>query len=172
MTAAPRRGVNPVVFGAGVWAGVIVSPRTMGSLASSVLLAPVRRALGRSTAASISRGRGAGELLLVVLGRGDGVEVAPLALRERFGGTEHDPLGAARGIGPGPQLTALEAIERLEPSLDIEEEQPHVLHWQTKKPSVAREEFGGHGVGSTTKGKGGKCFKCQQVGHWAAECPN
>ena len=67
---------------------------------------------------------------------------------------------------------ALEAIERLEPSLDIEEEQPHVLHWQTKKPSVAREEFGGHGVGSTTKGKGGKCFKCQQVGHWAAECPN
>ena len=33
--------------------------------------------------------------------------------------------------------------------------------------------FGGiHGVGSTTKGKGGKCFKCQQVGHWAAECPN
>ena len=82
------------------------------------------------------------------------------------------PLGAARGIGPGPQLTALEAIERLEPSLDIEEEQPHVLHWQTKKPSVAREEFGGHGVGSTTKGKGGKCFKCQQVGHWAAECPN
>jgi hypothetical protein len=47
-----------------------------------------------------------------------------------------------------------------------------VLHWQTKKPSVAREEFGGHGVGSTTKGKGGKCFKCQQVGHWAAECPN
>ena len=60
----------------------------------------------------------------------------------------------------------------LETSLDIEEEQPHVLHWQTKKPSVAREEFGGHGVGSTTKGKGGKCFKCQQVGHWAAECPN
>ena len=95
----------------------------------------------------------------------------PLALRERFGGTEDDPLGAARGIGPGPQMTALEAIERLEPSLDIEEEQPHVLHWQTKKPSVAREEFGGHGVGSTTKGKGGKCFKCQQVGHWAAECP-
>ena len=46
------------------------------------------------------------------------------------------------------------------------------IHWQTKKPSVAREEFGGHGVGSTTKGKGGKCFKCQQVGHWAAECPN
>ena len=45
-------------------------------------------------------------------------------------------------------------------------------YWQTKKPSVAREEFGGHGVGSTTKGKGGKCFKCQQVGHWAAECPN
>ena len=94
-----------------------------------------------------------------------------LALRERFGGTEHDPLGTARGVA-GPQLTALEAIERLEPSLDIEEEQPHVLHWQTKKPSVAREEFGGHGVGSTTKGKGGKCFKCQQVGHWAAECPN
>ena len=31
---------------------------------SSVPLAPVRRALGRSTAASISRGRGAGELLL------------------------------------------------------------------------------------------------------------
>ena len=62
--------------------------------------------------------------------------------------------------------------EPIEPSLDIEEEQPHVLHWQTKKPSVAREEFGGHGVGSTTKGKGGKCFKCQQVGHWAAECPN
>ena len=80
------------------------------------------------------------------------LDVGPLALRERFGGTEHDPLGAARGIGPGPQLTALEAIERLEPSLDIEEEQPHVLHWQTKKPSVAREEFGGHGVGSTTKG--------------------
>ena len=100
------------------------------------------------------------------------LDVGPLALRERFGGTEHAPLGAARGIGPGPQLTALEAIERLEPSLDIEEEQPHVLHWQTKKPSVAREEFGGHGVGSTTKGKGGKCFKCQQVGHWAAECPN
>ena len=93
------------------------------------------------------------------------LDLGPLALRERFGGTEHDPLGAARGIGPGPQLTALEA-------LDIEEEQPHVLHWQTKKPSVAREEFGGHGVGSTTKGKGGKCFKCQQVGHWAAECPN
>ena len=100
------------------------------------------------------------------------LDLGPLALRERFGGTEHDPLGTARGIGPGPQLTALEAIERLEPSLDIEEEQPHVLHWQTKKPSVAREEFGGHGVGSTTKGKGGKCFKCQQVGHWAAECPN
>lgn len=100
------------------------------------------------------------------------LDLGPLALRERFGGTEHDPLGAARGVGPGPQLTALEAIERLEPSLDIEEEQPHVLHWQTKKPSVAREEFGGHGVGSTTKGKGGKCFKCQQVGHWAAECPN
>lgn len=69
-------------------------------------------------------------------------------------------------------VQSIEAIERLEPSLDIEEEQPHVLHWQTKKPSVAREEFGGHGVGSTTKGKGGKCFKCQQVGHWAAECPN
>ena len=74
MTAAPRRGVNPVVFGAGVWAGVIVSPRTMGSLpVSSVLLVPVRRALGRSTAASIFAERGAGELLLVVLGRGDGV---------------------------------------------------------------------------------------------------
>ena len=74
MTAAPRRGVNPVVFGAGVWAGVIVSPRTMGSFPlSSVLLAPVRRALGRSTAASIFAERGAGELLLVVLGRGDGV---------------------------------------------------------------------------------------------------
>ena len=100
------------------------------------------------------------------------LDVGPLALRERLGGTEHDPLGTARGVGPGPQLTALEAIERLEPSLDIEEEQPHVLHWQTKKPSVAREEFGGHGVGSTTKGKGGKCFKCQQVGHWAAECSN
>ena len=25
MTAAPRRGVSPVVFGAGVWAGVIVA---------------------------------------------------------------------------------------------------------------------------------------------------
>ena len=73
MTAAPRRGVSPVVFGAGVWAGVIVSPRTIGSLASSVLLVPVRRALGRSTAASIFAERGAGELLLVVLGRGDGV---------------------------------------------------------------------------------------------------
>ena len=74
MTAAPKRGVNPVVFGAGVWAGVIVSPRTMGSLpVSSVLLVPVRRALGRSTAASIFAERGAGELLLVVLGRGDGV---------------------------------------------------------------------------------------------------
>ena len=83
-----------------------------------------------------------------------------------------DPLGDGHRRPDGPQLTALEAIERLEPSLDIEEEQPHVLHWQTKKPSVAREEFGGHGVGSTTKGKGGKCFKCQQVGHWAAECPN
>ena len=80
------------------------------------------------------------------------LDLGPLALRERFGGTEHDPLGTARGVGPGPQLTALEAIERLDPSLDIEEEQPHVLHWQTKKPSVAREEFGGHGVGSTTKG--------------------
>jgi hypothetical protein len=75
-------------------------------------------------------------------------------------------------LHPIIHLSAIEAIERLEPSLDIEEEQPHVLHWQTKKPSVAREEFGGHGVGSTTKGKGGKCFKCQQVGHWAAECPN
>ena len=90
-----------------------------------------------------------------------------------FGGIQVVVVGDfyARGVA-GPQLTALEAIERLEPSLDIEEEQPHVLHWQTKKPSVAREEFGGHGVGSTTKGKGGKCFKCQQVGHWAAECPN
>ena len=39
MTAAPRRGVNPVVFGAGVWAGVIVSPRTMGSLPVSSVLA-------------------------------------------------------------------------------------------------------------------------------------
>ncbi len=57
ITAAPRRGVNPVVFGAGVWAGVIVSPRTMGSFPlSSVLLAPVRRALGRSTAASMGAG--------------------------------------------------------------------------------------------------------------------
>ena len=74
MTAAPKRGVNPVVLGAGVAAGVIVSPRTMGSLpVSSVLLVPVRRALGRSTAASIFAERGAGELLLVVLGRGDGV---------------------------------------------------------------------------------------------------
>ena len=74
MTAAPKRGVNPVVFGAGVCAGVIVSPRTMGSLpVSSVLLVPVHRALGRSTAASIFAERGAGELLLVVLGRGDGV---------------------------------------------------------------------------------------------------
>ena len=75
MTAAPKRGVNPVVFGAGVWAGVIVSPKTMGSLpVSSVLpLVVVRRALGRSTAASIFAERGAGELLLVVLGRGDGV---------------------------------------------------------------------------------------------------
>ena len=114
------------------------------------------------------------------------LDLGPLALRERFGGTEDDPLGEnsgppagylGSGLGRGggsaaARRTALEAIERLEPSLDIEEEQPHVLHWQTKKPSVAREEFGGHGVGSTTKGKGGKCFKCQQVGHWAAECPN
>ena len=80
MTAAPRRGVNPVVFGAGVWAGVIVSPRTMGSLASSVLLVPVRRALGRSTAASmlawigrVSWAARCGLDGLVVLGRGDGV---------------------------------------------------------------------------------------------------
>ena len=94
---------------------------------------------------------------------------AARALR-RYGG--RPARRRARYLGPGPQLTALEAIERLEPSLDIEEEQPHVLHWQTKKPSVAREEFGGHGVGSTTKGKGGKCFLRQQVGHWAAECPN
>jgi hypothetical protein len=83
-----------------------------------------------------------------------------------------DEVTHAWGGSAAARRTALEAIERLEPSLDIEEEQPHVLHWQTKKPSVAREEFGGHGVGSTTKGKGGKCFKCQQVGHWAAECPN
>ena len=82
MTAAPKRGVSPVVFGAGVWAGVIVSPRTMGSLpVSSVLpLVVVRRALGRSTAASIlawigrvSRAARCGLDGLVVLGRGDGV---------------------------------------------------------------------------------------------------
>ena len=99
------------------------------------------------------------------------LDVGPLALRERFGGSHLDPLGANRGAA-GPQKTALEAIERLEPSLDQEEQQPHVLHWQTKKPSVAREECGGHGFGSKTKGKGGKCSKCQQVGHWASECPN
>ena len=51
-------------------------------------------------------------------------------------------------------------------------EQPHVLHWQTKKPSVAREEYGGSGVGSTSKGKAGRCYKCQQLGHWASDCPN
>ena len=27
-------------------------------------------------------------------------------------------------------------------------------------------------IDEISKGKGGKCFKCQQVGHWAAECPN
>ena len=81
MTAAPKRGVRPVVLGAGVAAGVIVSPRTMGSLPlSSVLLVPVRRALGRSTAASmlawigrVSRAARCGLDGLVVLGRGDGV---------------------------------------------------------------------------------------------------
>ena len=31
------------------------------------------------------------------------------ALRERFGGSEDDPLGAARGIGPGPRLPAADA---------------------------------------------------------------
>ena len=28
------------------------------------------------------------------------LDVGPLALRERLGGTEHDPLGTARGVGP------------------------------------------------------------------------
>ena len=85
MTAAPRRGVSPVVFGAGVWAGVIVSPKTMGSLpVSSVLpLVVVRRALGRSTAASmvawcVSAAR-CGLDGLVVLGRGDGAGRAAAA---------------------------------------------------------------------------------------------
>ena len=27
-------------------------------------------------------------------------------------------------------------------------------------------------VDTCTKGKGGRCFKCQKEGHWAANCPN
>ena len=63
-----------------------------------------------------------------------------------------------------------EIVANLDPSLD--QDAPGVLHWQTKKPSVAREEYGGSGVGSTSKGKAGRCYKCQQLGHWASDCPN
>ncbi|KAH8072355.1 hypothetical protein JL721_3624 [Aureococcus anophagefferens] len=94
------------------------------------------------------------------LGGADALGMGPVALR---GVLEGMPPSAARD-------RALEIVANLDPSLD--QDAPGVLHWQTKKPSVAREEYGGSGVGSTSKGKAGRCYKCQQLGHWASDCPN
>ncbi|KAH8046293.1 hypothetical protein JL722_13767 [Aureococcus anophagefferens] len=82
---------------------------------------------------------------------------------------EAEDLGGADALGMGPVALracsracrsprarrALEIVANLDPSLD--QDAPGVLHWQTKKPSVAREEYGGSGVGSTPKGKAGRC---------------
>ena len=94
------------------------------------------------------------------LGGADALGMGPVALK---GVLEGMPPSAARD-------RALEIVANLDPSLD--QDAPGVLHWQTKKPSVAREEYGGSGVGSTSKGKAGRCYKCQQLGHWASDCPN
>ncbi|KAH8094400.1 hypothetical protein JL720_4400 [Aureococcus anophagefferens] len=80
------------------------------------------------------------------LGGADALGMGPVALR---GVLEGMPPSAARD-------RALEIVANLDPSLD--QDAPGVLHWQTKKPSVAREEYGGSGVGSTSKGKAGRCY--------------